>query len=59
VLLGINLESPGEEEMDTAPTPTRKDPKSKSQTQATKRKEEKMDEDLSSEKKEVSYFIGF
>jgi tetratricopeptide (TPR) repeat protein len=50
VLLGINLESPGEEDMDTAPPP-RKDPKSKSKTQATKTKEEKMEEDISSEKK--------
>jgi len=56
VLLGINLESPGEEDMDTAPPP-RKDPKSKSKTQATKTKEEKMEEDISSEKKAVSYFI--
>jgi hypothetical protein len=58
VLLGINLESAGEEEMDTAPPTTRKDSKSKSETQETKRKEEKMEEDISSEKKEVSYFSG-
>jgi len=55
VLLGINLESPGEEDMDTAPPP-RKDPKSKSKTQETKTKEDKMEEDISSEKKAVSYF---
>jgi hypothetical protein len=59
VLLGINLESPGEEEMDAAPPPTRKDPKSKSKTQETKTKEEKMEEDISSEKKAVSYFTCF
>lgn len=53
VLLGINLESAGEEEMDTAPPTTRKDSKSKSETQETKRKEEKMEEDISSEKKEA------
>jgi len=51
VLLGINLESPGEEEMDATPPQTRKDPKSKSKTQETKTKEEKMEEDISSEKK--------
>ena len=57
MLLGINLESPGEEEMDAAPPPqTRKSPKSKSKTQETKTKEEKMEEDISSEKKAVSYF---
>lgn len=56
VLLGINLESPGEEEMDATPPQTRKDPKSKSKTQETKTKEEKMEEDISSEKKAVSYF---
>lgn len=56
MLLGINLESPGEEEMDAAPPPIRKDPKSKSKTQETKTKEEKMEEDISSEKKAVSYF---
>jgi len=55
VLLGINLESPGEEDMDTTPPP-RKDPKSKSKTQETKTKQEKMEEDISSEKKAVSYF---
>lgn len=50
------MESPGEEEMDAAPPQTRRDPKSKSKTQETKTKEEKMEEDISSEKKEVSYF---
>lgn len=50
------MESPGEEEMDAAPPPIRKDPKSKSKTQETKTKEEKMEEDISSEKKAVSYF---
>ena len=44
--------------MDTAPPPTRKDPKSKSNTQETKTKEEQIKEDISSEKKEVSYFTG-
>jgi hypothetical protein len=58
VLLGINLESPGEEEMDVSPPPTRKDRKSKSEAQETKRKEEKMEEDISLERKEVSYLSG-
>jgi hypothetical protein len=58
VLLVINLESAGEEDMDTAPPPTRRDPKSKSKTKETKTKEEKMEEDISSEKKEVSFFTG-
>jgi hypothetical protein len=52
VLLGINLEAPGEEEMDTAPPPTRQEPKAKPETQ--KPQTEKMDEDISPEKREVS-----
>jgi hypothetical protein len=52
VLLGINLEAPGEEDMDTAP-PRRKDPKERAETQKPRAKEEKMDEDISPEKQKV------
>lgn len=53
VLLGINLEAPGEEEMDTAPPRTRQEPKARSETQKPQAKEEKMDEDISPEKQEA------
>lgn len=53
VLLGINLEAPGEEEMDTTPSPTRQEPKARSEAQKPQAKEEKMDEDISPEKREV------
>jgi hypothetical protein len=52
VLLGINLEAPGDEEMDTAP-PTRQEPKARSEAQKAQAKEEKMEEDISPEKQEV------
>jgi hypothetical protein len=53
VLLGINLEAPGEEEMDTAPPRTRQEPKGRPEKQKPQPKEEKMDEDISPEKQEV------
>jgi hypothetical protein len=56
VLLGINLEAPGDEEMDTAPPPTKQEPKARSETQKPQAKEEKMDEDISPEKQEVCLF---
>jgi hypothetical protein len=58
VLLGINLETVGDEEMDTAPPPTRKEPQSKSETQKPQAKEEKMEEDISPEKQEVGCLVG-
>jgi hypothetical protein len=58
VLLGINLETTGDEEMDTAPPPTRKEPRSRSETQKPQTKVEKMEEDTSSEKQEVGWLVG-
>jgi ribosomal protein L12E/L44/L45/RPP1/RPP2 len=59
VLLGINLEAPGDEEMDTVPPPTRQKPKARSETQKPQAKEEKMEEDISPEKQEVCLFCIF
>ncbi|KDR14610.1 stress-induced-phosphoprotein 1 isoform X1 [Zootermopsis nevadensis] len=53
VLLGINLEATGDEDMDTAPPPTRKVPRPRSETQKPQAKVEKMDEDISPEKQEA------
>jgi hypothetical protein len=55
VLLGINLEAPGEEEMDTAPL-RRKEHKERAEMQKPQAKEEKMDEDISPEKQKVCCF---
>jgi hypothetical protein len=59
VLLGINLEVPGEEEMDTSPPPTRQEPKTRPETHKPQAKEEKMEEAVSPEKQEVCWFSVF
>lgn len=58
VLLGINLEATGDEDMDTAPPPTRKVPRPRSETQKPQAKVEKMDEDISPEKQEVGWMMS-
>lgn len=57
MLLGLNLETAGDEEMDTAPPPTRNENRSRSHTQKCQTKVEKMEEDISPEKQEVGCLV--
>ncbi|PSN52087.1 Stress-induced-phosphoprotein 1 [Blattella germanica] len=56
VLLGLRLESPGDEEMDSPPPPKKEAPP-RSEPKKSPPKEEKMEEDLSPEKREVSVYF--
>jgi hypothetical protein len=51
------LETAGDEEMDTAPPPPRREPRSRSETQKPQTKVEKMEEDISPEKQQVSSVV--
>ena len=55
VLLGLNIENAGEDEMDTSPPPPKKEAPPRSEPKKSPPKEEKMDEDLTPEKREVTF----
>lgn len=53
VLLGLNIESAGDDEMDTSPPPPKKEAPPRSEPKKSPPKEEKMAEDLTPEKREA------